>query len=359
VLDPGSWTEVLAAVGEFVGGQAGGILSKDAISKAGTPHHHFGVAPAYVQSYAATHSRFDPVSTLPLFDIEQIVSIPELVPHDEYLQGRFFLEWMRPQGWLDAANAVLEKSDTSCSFVTIIRSAERGFVDDEMRRRMALIVPHLRRAVIIGNVIDLRRAEAATFADLLDGLSASLFLIAADGRIVHANAAGRAMLGAGDVLRSAGGRLVSRDRQADKVLRDTFAAADHGDIGVGFSSIALSLRSEDGEHHVAHVLPMTAGARRSAGIAYAATAAIFVRKATMEAPSAPEMLARIYNLTPTELRVLLAVVDVGGIPEIAAALGVAESTVKTHVGRLFEKTGMSRQADLVKLVAGFSMPLAA
>ncbi len=62
-------------------------------------------------------------------------------------------------------------------------------------------------------------------------------------------------------------------------------------------------------------------------------------------------------MTPTELRVLLAIVEVGGIPEVAVALGVADSTVKTHVGRLFEKTGASRQADLVKLVAGYSTPL--
>jgi DNA-binding CsgD family transcriptional regulator len=66
----------------------------------------------------------------------------------------------------------------------------------------------------------------------------------------------------------------------------------------------------------------------------------------------------MYNLTPTELRVLLAIVDIGGVPEVAAALGVAVTTIKTHVSRLFEKTGVARQADLVKLVAGFSTPLA-
>ena len=60
----------------------------------------------------------------------------------------------------------------------------------------------------------------------------------------------------------------------------------------------------------------------------------------------------------TELRVLLAIVEVGGIPEVAAALGVAGTTVKTHVGRLFEKTGATRQADLVRLVAGYAAPLA-
>jgi DNA-binding CsgD family transcriptional regulator len=31
--------------------------------------------------------------------------------------------------------------------------------------------------------------------------------------------------------------------------------------------------------------------------------------------------------------------------------------VKTQLGRLFEKTGVSRQADLVKLVAGYSSML--
>jgi hypothetical protein len=38
-------------------------------------------------------------------------------------------------------------------------------------------------------------------------------------------------------------------------------------------------------------------------------------------------------------------------------LGVAESTVRSHLGRLFEKTGAKRHADLVKLVAGFASPL--
>lgn len=71
-------------------------------------------------------------------------------------------------------------------------------------------------------------------------------------------------------------------------------------------------------------------------------------------PATPEAIAKAYKLTASELRVLLAIVDVGGVPEVAAALGVAESTIKTHVARLFEKTGTCRQADLVKLVAGFS-----
>ena len=118
----------------------------------------------------------------------------------------------------------------------------------------------------------------------------------------------------------------------------------------------MPLTAHDGERHVAHVLPLTSGARRRAGIATAAAAALFVHKAALDIPSPPEAIARAYKLTPTELRVLLAVVEIGGAPEVAEALGVGEATVKTHLGRLFEKTGAKRQADLVKLVAGFSNP---
>jgi DNA-binding CsgD family transcriptional regulator len=55
--------------------------------------------------------------------------------------------------------------------------------------------------------------------------------------------------------------------------------------------------------------------------------------------------------------VLLAIVEVGGVPEVAEELGIGEATVKTHLHRLFAKTETARQADLVKLVAAFTSPL--
>jgi DNA-binding CsgD family transcriptional regulator len=121
----------------------------------------------------------------------------------------------------------------------------------------------------------------------------------------------------------------------------------------------VPLDARNGERYAAHVLPLTCGARRRAGAGFAATAALFVHKAALEAPAAPEAIAKYYQLTPTELRVLLAIVEVGGVPEVAEALGIGEATVKTHLHRLFAKTDTKRQADLVKLVAGFSNHLVA
>jgi DNA-binding CsgD family transcriptional regulator len=222
---------------------------------------------------------------------------------------------------------------------------------------MRLIVPHVRRAVLIGRLIDLKKADAETFADTFDGLRAGMFLVDATGRIVHANAAAHSLLDTGDFLCASGGRLVASNPQVDWTLREIFAAAGDGDAALGVKGIALSMTTGDSQRYVAHVLPLTSGARRRAGTGCTAVAAMFVRRVALETPSPPEVIARAYKLTPTELRVLLAIVEVGGAPEVAEALGVAESTVRTHLGRLFEKTGATRQADLVKLVAGFSNPL--
>ena len=73
-------------------------------------------------------------------------------------------------------------------------------------------------------------------------------------------------------------------------------------------------------------------------------------------PAAPEAIARAFNLTPTELRTLLAAVEIDGVAQIGEALGVSETTVKFHLRNVYTKTGSHRQADLVKVVAGFSGP---
>jgi DNA-binding CsgD family transcriptional regulator len=291
-------------------------------------------------------------------DIEQPVATADLLPHDELATTGFYQQWARPRGIIDFVSAVLDKSAASVVMLGVFRHERNGFVDDAARHRMRLIAPHLRRAVMIARMFDLKIAEVGTFADTLDGLDAGLCLVGANGRIIHANLAGQAILDAGDILCDVGGRLVACDAQAHQSLREVFAAAEQGDAVLGIKGIAVPLIGRDGERYVAHVLPLTSGARRRAGIIYTAVAALFVRKAALAMPPRSEVIGKAFKLTPTELRVLLAIVELGSVPQVAAALGVAGTTVRWHVGRLFEKTGARRQADLVKLVTGYATPLA-
>jgi DNA-binding CsgD family transcriptional regulator len=343
-LDPALWAGVLASMAGTMNAQASALLSKDASRKSVDAYCHTGLDPHFQRTYADTYGKLGPVATSAFCDTDRIASIPELMPYDEYCRTCFYREWAKPQGWADVAVGVLERSASGCAYLSFARNESAGMVDDDMRRRMALVLPHVRRAVLVGKALEFKRA--------------GLFLLDAGGRIVHANAAANEILDAADFLRSTGGRLVAGDPQADQTLRDALSATGNGDAEIGVRGIALPLIAHDGTRHVAHVLPLTSGARRAAGITYTAAAALFVRKAALAPLPTPDVIGKTYNLTPAELRVLLAIVEIGGVPEVADALGVADTTVKTHLGRLFEKTGTGRQADLVKLVAGFSMPLA-
>jgi DNA-binding CsgD family transcriptional regulator len=222
-----------------------------------------------------------------------------------------------------------------------------------MRQRFALVVPHIRRAVLIGKAIDLKTLEAAALADSFDTLNSGMFLVDASGRIVHANASGHSMVAEATALRAPSGRLGAIDGQADRALLDSFSAASRGDAVLGRTGIAVPLKARDGQRYVAHVLPLTSGSRRKAGASYAAAATVFVRKAELDLPSPPEAIGKEFGLTPAELRVLFAIIEVGSVPEVSHVLGTSEATVKTHLRHLFEKTGTHRQAEIVKLVAGY------
>ena len=355
-IDPSLWDSAVETAAYFVGGVGGGLFCKDVGAHHATIPHRFGFqvplpVELFRQIYPSAEGHF-------LGDLEQPVATTDLMPFAELAQSELYRQWAEPQGFVDFVSAVLDRTTISAVIFGIFRHQRDGMVDDQVRRHMRLIAPHIRRAVLIGRMFEFKAAEVATFVDALDGLGAGMYLVDADGRLIHANAAGNAILGAGDILSSVRGRLVATDATVDQALREVFAAAGQGDVVLGTKGIAVPLTAKDGDRYVAHALPLTSGARRRAGVAYTAVAALFVRKATLAVASAPQAIGSAFKLTPTELRVLLAIVEVGGIPEVATAFGVAETTVRTHVGRLFEKTGTARQADLVKLVAGYSTPLA-
>lgn len=357
-LDPALWPHVLERSAGFVGGAASALFMKDSVRKTHNTIYSWGYDPDYTRMYIEKYGRFDPFAMAQLFcDIDDPISGADIMPHREHRKSRFFKEWVQPQHWIDAISATLERSATTYSAFSVIRHENNGIVDDRARRRMTLIVPHVRRAVLIGKIIDLQKIETAALADTLDGLAAAIFLTDAAGRIVHANTAAHAMLADTAVVRSSAGKLVAANANADHALHDIFMNAESGDTAVGTTGIAVPLSSLDGERYVAHVLPLTAGARRKAGVAYSAVAAVFVRKAALDPPHPLETIASMFKLTPAEMRVLMMIVDIGGVPEVASMLGLSEATVKTHLQHVFDKTVTKRQADLVKLIAGYMSPL--
>ena len=355
-VDPARRNAALEHVAGFVGGSAVTILSRDLSRLSIEIHQHYGTDSRFRALYRDRYVELDPLLGRHLdLPIEQTVGVADVMPYSDFVATSFYREWVEPQGAVDLATVTLERSSTRTTILQVMRGRSRGTVDDAMRERMRLLAPHIQRSRVMSRQIRARSHTVDDLAEVLDSLSIAVCLFDAEGRVVHANAACRQAFAKGDVLAIVGDRVVARDTQTDKIFRGLFDVVADGGIQSSSRRRIELLTSADGQQYLAHAFPLTR--ERSLQRDGAATV-LFVQKASMVPLHAPEAISAAFRLTPSELRVLMAIVEFGGVPDIAAKLGIAETTVKTHLGRLFEKTGARRQADLVKIAAGFAVPFA-
>lgn len=352
-MDPSLWPAALEKTCHFVGGVSANIFWQDAATNAAAVFHAWGGNSEYDRLYFETYANLNPFfPALAFVGVGKVVSGCDLIPHHEFHETRFYLEWVKPQGLVDVIGVNLDRTATSTAFMSIRRHERHGLVDDEMRRRFALIVPHAERAVAIGNVIQASLSREGLFKRVLEGIAAAVVLVTSDGRIIFANQSAEDYFTSRRVIANRRGTLMAADPAADKALREAFMLAERGDAALGLKGIHVPLASGDDSHHIAHVLSLVSESRRDEENGQA-VAALFVRQVTMASPSPLEAIASRYSLTPSELRVLAAVLDSGSVDDLAQRLGVAKATVKTHLNRLLAKTGSRRQADLVRLAAGY------
>lgn len=358
-LEPSRWNRALDEARDFVGGAAASIYSRDVLGRPFAVHQEDGrIDPHYTQLFAREHTGHDPTWRAQCqATVDHPLSTTDMIDYRAFMATPAYREWARPQGLVDFICIGLGRSAQTIKLFGVFRHERNGMVDDDTRRRMRAIGPHIQRAALIEGSLAAKNGECAAFTDLLDEFGSPLLLARPGGHIVHANAAARNVLAAARIAHSPGGRLTLRDRAANRVLAKALAACEGGDEAIGRKGVSIPLAPDDGDCYVAHVVPLTSGARRQAGHFYGAAAAVFLREVSIDLSWPADTVARHYRLTPSELRVLRSVLELGAASEVAESLGVSVPTVKTHLGNIYVKTGAGRQADLVKLVAAFANPL--
>jgi DNA-binding CsgD family transcriptional regulator len=289
------------------------------------------------------------------YPLEEPILNSQVVDRATVERTRWYKEFGEPQGLTDGVAIALTRDAGGLGNLAFGRHYSAGPVRDVELSQLRLIAPHVRRAVTISRLLDARAVAASTFASALDAFAAAVILVNEDLRIVHTNRAGATMLAAKDPLRSDDGVLALPSSIGTRALRTAVGLSAQTEIKLGRRGMGIPARRADGTAFVAHVLPLRRQELRR-GLGTSVTAAVFVAPA-LSPPRLPgDALALLYDLTPAEVRVFELIADGKPPAEIAVALGVAPSTVKTHLLRLFEKTGCNRQADLIRLAASMSAP---
>jgi DNA-binding CsgD family transcriptional regulator len=177
------------------------------------------------------------------------------------------------------------------------------------------------------------------FALMLDEIDYGMLLVADDRTVLHANHVARAELDHEHPLQLLGHELRVRRPQDVAPLREALAAARE-------RGLRRLVRLGDAAHAVSvAVVPLSAPAGEEA-----LTLLVFGKRRVCEALSA-HWFAREHGLTPAEARVLAALCDGQPPRQIASALGVALSTIRSQLGAIRAKTGAASIRTLVRQVA--------
>lgn len=271
------------------------------------------------------------------------VTASDVFSPDELAADREHQEFLRPRG-LGSSTGTFIPMPTG---EVVVYSFERGLHLPPITRAEIGVVdslrPHLARTGAIAARLGLERARTAAETFELLGLPAATLSDA--GRVRATNRLFDTLIPSTFLDREA--RLGLRDSSADGLLRrylQTGSAARRGLV----ASIPVPAAHDD-PPYIVHLLPVCGAAHDL--FSNVGWMCVAMPVAPQEVPGA-EVLQGLFDLTPAEAKAAKALTSGETVNSLAAHLGLSRETIRSQLKSIFAKTGVSRQADLIALLAG-------
>ncbi|TJV17666.1 MAG: helix-turn-helix transcriptional regulator [Mesorhizobium sp.] len=293
------------------------------------------------------------VGSLPM---DRPAVLSQLNPNLDNTTNRYFVEVGKPQGMIDSLAVPLARDGRGLGSLSFSRHVDAAPINDLQIEAARLLIPHLQRAATINRLLDIAAIARSTFESVLDTLTAPVFLTTADLHVVHANPAARAIVAGGELLNIRNGILSPSVSAVSSALAVAVSQAAQDESAIGRKGLGVPMRWRDGSAGALHVLPLRPG--RGAFDA-SVVAAVFVARADTPFVAPTALVAALFGLTPAEARVFEQIAAGRTVEETSDVLNIGRSTVRTHLLRLFEKTGVRRQVELVQLAASLASSVAA
>ncbi|MBR0667086.1 helix-turn-helix transcriptional regulator [Roseomonas hellenica] len=281
-----------------------------------------------------------------------------LIDTSELRRSEFYADVLAPQSVENIINvkeAVLAEGGSlgGFGFTLSARGSDRA---EEGLRRLRGIRSHLSRALETSLALGRHADGTRQLTRVLHLMPGPAFLLDRGGHISHANSAAEALLRRHDGLGvdvSGGLRLAAALPQETKEISRAIATALS--VAVGGEDILpppLRLTRPSGlPPLILMLVPLPPPAFALWELNEAARAMVLVIDPDQQASLTAHAAGAAFGLTAAEARVAALIAGGFSVPEAAAALGIAPTTVKTHLLRCFDKTGVRSQSGLARLFA--------
>jgi DNA-binding CsgD family transcriptional regulator len=356
IIEPSGWDGVVKRIVEATKSVSGALF----IHMGDTAHLSAlcNTDPFYADAFVQHYHKINPLNaaaaTVAPGEVWTATSISQ---SDSFKASAFCNEFVRPQGWAELVAVGLLRTPKAFGNLSLQRSPEAIWVEPAEWQLLETLAPHLQRAVAIHDLLSRMRATTESLGAAVAAAGFAVFLLTGDCRVVFANAKAEDLVRRGIGLRYERGRLAATSPALTERLHALARQGSRPERGQGDIGGTLELcRDENRPPLVAHVIPVAPNRTVAIFDLDRPAAAVFIVDPAADLGAQIQRFGARFGLAPAETRVLGEIIVGNGLPAAAARLKITELTARTHAKHIFDKTGTSRQTELIRRFFETALP---
>jgi DNA-binding CsgD family transcriptional regulator/PAS domain-containing protein len=348
-LEPKRWRELLELLGRHLKGNSATLILRSPTTGEAGLLYTWGGTPEVISQYAHRYFAMDPFVQLPE---KEVITLHDFVGAAALESSPFFTDYC--VHWDSIYHLGVDVRDEGRYYarLRVSRPRRAGNFSAVDREFVARLVPHFDNAIRTRAALDAARVGRAAYAEAMDQLTLATLILDSTGRVIHANAMARDLLSGADRMQLAGDRLAFSEPADARRFREATERAIDARRAVQPAIVeALRVRRTSGPGQFS-VIVRPASARLGAEEPTLSSAvAVFISAETDRAQTPPvETVRKLFDLTRKEAELAMCLTNGRSLREAAADLGITLNTARAHLRSIFAKTGIDRQARLVRAI---------
>ena len=300
-----------------------------------------------VTAYCEQFFSLDPFINLPP---DRIISLDDLLTDEQLIASDYYQHYLQPIGLFRILGVDTGETDGLLARLRFSRHREEPPFSARERDTLALLTPHLRLAIDIYARLNHITSQRDIYAGAVDQLSVATIILDEKRRLLDTNALASALLKEADGLTLHGQQLRIDNRDTDRELQANLASVISAQQA-GETSVLKALRVPRTAGRaplglVIRPVPMSEWGEGQAG----PSVAVFVSDPELQDSASQQTLGKLFGLSPAEANVAILLARGLSLAEISQVQNISPHTARAQLKSIFAKTGVSRQAELVRMV---------
>ncbi|WER49065.1 helix-turn-helix transcriptional regulator [Cupriavidus sp. WKF15] len=301
-------------------------------------------------SYNSYYYSLDPFVGLPS---NRVVTIDEHLGPAAWCSSELYQQFLHPLGVRFVLGADLRTDDGVECRLRVSRNMDAPDFSQSEKALCTALLPHLKRAVDLHSRMDMVESERNVCAGAIDRMLVGMVMIDESGTIIKTNAAADEILAARDGIRIAMGTLEvnygQENRKFQRLLRQSMAA--HRGAAMAGTE-AMSVTRPSGKARLGLLIRTVPLSEWSEDNRRRPACVVFIRDPERKSRASRDMVRQLFDFTPAETELALQLANGLTLDESAEELGISKNTARAHLRAIFSKTGVTRQAKLVRMLLG-------